>query len=108
MAQPNVHPAHLAPVINAPVIDAPVIDNSVPRISPEREAREADLREVGETILNIEQAVRRADRARREIAKTGREPGFVLALDEAIRTLESARRKLQQDTYFADPQQRLI
>lgn len=40
--------------------------------SPDQVAREAALHEVEETLLNIEQAIKRADRARRAI------PGGIL------------------------------
>ena len=87
---------------------APVVGAEPAALSPEQVAREAALREVGETLLNIETAIRRADRARREIARAGSEPNFVLALDAAIAALEATRRDLHQETYFGSAQHRLV
>ncbi len=98
MAQPDFSQP-LQPVVSMGSVDA---------LTPEQASREAALREVGETLLNIEAAIRRADRARREIARTGLEPNFVIALDTAITSLEATRRVLHQETYFGPAQHRLI
>lgn len=86
----------------------PVVAPDPAALTPEQSAREAALREVGETLLNIETAIRRADRARREIARSGSEPDFVLSLDAAIAGLETIRRTLHQETYFGSAQHRLV
>ncbi|MEX0835245.1 MAG: hypothetical protein WD010_04090 [Nitriliruptor sp.] len=64
------------------------------------------MREVAETITNIEQALRRADRARRAVARDA-EPNVVLALDRALEELERVRQELFQAAYFGGSQQRL-
>jgi hypothetical protein len=86
----------------------PLLSAEPATLSADQAARESALREVGETLLNIETAIRRADRARREIGRTGTEPNFVLALDAAIAALEETRRTLHQETYFGSAQHRLV
>ena len=86
----------------------PVVASGADALTPEQASREAALREVGETLLNIESAIRRADRAKREIARMSDEPNFVIALDAAIASLETTRRVLHQETYFGSAQHRLI
>ncbi len=74
--------------------------------SPAQVAREAAAREVDETLLNIETAIRRADRARRAVGD--REPNFAIALRAAITELEATRKALFQATYFSRDQHQLI
>jgi hypothetical protein len=76
--------------------------------SPEQAARELALHEVEETLLNIEQAIRRADRGRRSISADGPGRNLKLSLDTAVDQLEAARKDLFQSTYFGGDQQRLI
>lgn len=66
------------------------------------------MREVDETLLNIETAIRRAQRARTTIAKARGDSNFVLALETASSALDVVRRQLFQETYFGDSQQRLV
>ncbi len=66
------------------------------------------MAEVEETLLNIEQAIRRADRAHRTVASRGGDANLTLALQEALGELEGTRKALFQATYFASDQQRLI
>jgi hypothetical protein len=76
--------------------------------SPEQIAREAAMHEVEETLLNIEQAIRRADRGRKAIRTGGAERNLLLCLDAAIDQLEAARKELFQSAYFGGDQQRLL
>ncbi len=76
--------------------------------SPEEAAREQALHEVEQTLLNIEQAIRRADRGRRAISPDGNERNLRLALDQAVEQLEAARKELFQSAYFGGQQQRLM
>ena len=87
----------------------PVIDpRSEMERSPEQVAREAALHEVEETLLNIEQAIRRADRGRKSIPAEGPGRNLRLCLDAVVDQLEAARKELFQHAYFGGDQQRLI
>lgn len=87
----------------------PVIDSgSEMERSPDQAAREAAMHEVEETILNIEQAIRRADRGRKSIPADGASRNLRLCLDAAVAQLEAVRRELFQSAYFGGDQQRLI
>jgi hypothetical protein len=76
--------------------------------SPEQTAREAALHEVEETLLNIEQAIKRADRGRKAIPTQGTDQNLRLCLDSAVDQLEATRKELFQNAYFGGDQQRLI
>jgi hypothetical protein len=87
----------------------PVIEpGSTSERSPEETAREQALHEVEQTLLNIEQAIRRADRARKTISPTGEQRNIRLSLDRVVEQLEAARKELFQSGYFGGPQQRLM
>ncbi len=93
-----------APSEYRPVIEPP----SATERSPEEAAREQALQEVEQTLLNIEDAIRRADRGRQKISLDGSERNLRLALDRAIEQLEATRKELFQSGYFGGQQQRLI
>ena len=76
--------------------------------SPEQISREAALHEVEETLLNIEQAIKRADRGRKAILSGANEQNLRLSLDAAVEQLEAVRKELFQSAYFGGDQQRLI
>jgi hypothetical protein len=76
--------------------------------SPEQIAREEAMHEVEETLLNIEQAIKRADRARKAISASSNERNLRLSLDGAVEQLEAVRKELFQSAYFGGDQQRLI
>jgi hypothetical protein len=87
----------------------PVIDSrSDMERSPEQVARETALHEVEETLLNIEQAIRRADRGRKSIPLEGAGRNLRLCLDTAVAQLEAVLKELFQAAYFGGEQQRLI
>lgn len=87
----------------------PVIDSSSDmERSSEQIAHEAALKEVEETLLNIEQAIRRADRGRKAILAAGPEHNFRLCLETVVDQLEAVRKELFQSAYFGGDQQRLI
>jgi hypothetical protein len=87
----------------------PVIEpRSETERSPEQIARELALHEVEATLLNIEQAIRRADRGRKAIPAGGPEQNLRMCLDAAVEQLEAARKELFQGAYFGGDQQRLI
>ena len=70
-------------------------------VDPEGAARERALQEVGETMLMIESAIARVDRAlaavRRESAPDRQ---ALTGLVRAKRDLEGVRRRLHQDVYL--------
>jgi hypothetical protein len=76
--------------------------------SPEQVAREDALRHVEETLLNIEQAIRRADQPRKAIPAGGSEDNLRLCLDTVVTQLEAVRKELFQGAYFGGEQWRLI
>lgn len=76
--------------------------------TPEQVAHETAMIEVAETLANIEQAIRRAERARRAVAVLGREPNVEIALTSALKTLQAAHKGLFHEGYFSDDQHKLI
>jgi hypothetical protein len=64
--------------------------------STEQVAREAALHEVEETLLNIEEAIRRADRGHKAIPPGSPEQNLRLCLDTAVDKLEAIRKELFQ------------
>ena len=76
--------------------------------TPEQAAREEALKHVEETLLNIEQAIRRADQARKSIPAGGPENNLRLCLDTVVLQLEATRKELFQSSYFGGDQQRLV
>lgn len=76
--------------------------------SPEQVAHEQAVREVGDTLLNIEQAIKRGQRARRSIEVIGREPDLALALGTALEDLERVRKTLFQNTCLGGDQPRML
>jgi hypothetical protein len=71
-------------------------------------AREQALHEVEQTLLNIEETIRRAHHGRQSISPEGNERNLRLALDRAVEQLEAVRKELFQNGYFGGPQQRLM
>ncbi|MFI0791189.1 hypothetical protein ACH4OY_00570 [Micromonospora rubida] len=69
--------------------------------SPEQAAREAGLREVSDALLNIEQAIKRTERAKRTVSMTVGCDDLARMLDTAARNLEIARKDLFQGAYFS-------
>jgi hypothetical protein len=76
--------------------------------SPSEVAREQALHEIEQTLLNIEEAIRRAHRSRKAISPEGEQRNLRLALDHAVEQLEAVRKELFQNGYFSGAQQRLI
>jgi hypothetical protein len=69
--------------------------------------REAALREVADTLRNIEQAIRRAYHAQSTV-RIANEPDLEAALRAATEQLEAARRELVQSAYFNTDDPRLF
>ncbi|SCE78945.1 hypothetical protein GA0070558_106228 [Micromonospora haikouensis] len=76
--------------------------------SPEQAAREAGLREVSEALLNIEQAIKRTERAKRAVSMTVGCDDLARMLDTAARNLEIARKDLFQGAYFSGDSPKLF
>jgi len=96
MAQP--HPDY------RPVVD----DRADLERSPAQVAHEAAMTEIAETLANIEQAIRRAERARKAVAVLGRDHNAELALKSALDALRATHQRLFQEGYFGGDQQRLV
>lgn len=76
--------------------------------SDDQVAHERAMGEVSDTLLCIEQAIDRAKRGRKAVAKAGGDRNVDLALTAAQAELEKLRKRLLQDTYFAGDALRLI
>lgn len=87
----------------------PVIDpESTAERSADDAAQERALHEVEQTLLNIEQAIHRADRGRKTIPLDSEQRNLRVALDRTIEQLEAVRKELFQSGYFGGNQQRLM
>lgn len=74
----------------------------IPERTPEQAAGEAAFMEVHETIVNIEAALNRAERAMKALARKENPHAYLLeAMERAIKELDDARRHLMQRTYWA-------
>jgi predicted esterase len=58
------------------------------------------MTEVSETLMNVEQAIRRTQRAQTEVARIGYDGGAREALDVVLRELIKARDRLFQASYL--------
>lgn len=76
--------------------------------SDEQLAEERAMAEVSDVLLNLEHTLARAKKARKRLASGVEGHNARLALDEAVTSLEIARKRLQQDAYFAGDDLRLI
>ena len=66
------------------------------------------MAEVAETLLNIEQAQRRAERAVKAVALLGRDRNTELALRAACNSLADTHKALFEEAYLSGAQQRLV
>jgi hypothetical protein len=71
-------------------------------------ADERALGEVSDTLLCIEQAIDRAKRGLKTVAKNGGDVNTDLALKAALADLQRIRRRLMQDTYYSGDALRLL
>ncbi|MGH3448997.1 MAG: hypothetical protein ACRDP4_15370, partial [Nocardioidaceae bacterium] len=78
------------------------------RESSEQAALERAAGQVSDVLLNLENSLARAKKAKKAVAKDGVDSNAELALGDTIRELERVRKRLQQDTYFAGDSLRLI
>lgn len=82
--------------------------HSEPGRSAEQLAQEQAMAEVSDVLLNLEHTIARARKARRRLGGAAAQHNAGLALDDAVKALESARKRLQKDTYFSGDELRLI
>ena len=68
--------------------------------TPSQVAHERAMVEVSETLMNVEQAIRRTQRAQAEVAKIGYQGGARKALDVVLQELTRARDQLFQASYL--------
>lgn len=94
--------------MNQPPELKPLIDHSAEVRSPKQYADEMSMGEISGTISGIEDAIRRADTARKNVSRMVDNPNLVIALNTAITQLEAIRKELFQSTYFGGDQQRMF
>ncbi|WP_007024685.1 hypothetical protein [Saccharomonospora iraqiensis] len=71
-------------------------------------AHERAMSEVSDVLMNIENALSRAKKAKKRLGTGPEEHNAQLALNDATKTLEQARARLQKDTYFGGDDLRLM
>ncbi|MGI8881465.1 MAG: hypothetical protein ACR2KJ_13370 [Jatrophihabitans sp.] len=76
--------------------------------SDEQIAHERALGQVSDTLLCIEQAIDRAKRGLKAVAKNGGDKNVELALNATLTDLQRVRKRLMQDTYYAGDAVRLM
>jgi hypothetical protein len=75
---------------------------------PNQVAMERSAQKVSDVLLNLEHSIAAAKKALKVVEKDGVDTNALLALRDLIPQLERARKRLQQDTYFAGDNLRLI
>ncbi len=75
--------------------------------SAEQVAEERAMAEVSDVLLNLEHTLARARKARKRLGSGVEGHNARLALDDAVKVLEVARKRLQQDAYFGGDELRL-
>ena len=68
--------------------------------TPAQISHERAMTEVSETLMNVEQSIRRVQRAQAEVARIGYEGGATQALKVALTDLTHARDRLFQASYL--------
>lgn len=71
-------------------------------------AHERAMSEVSDVLLNIEHALARARKAKKRLGDSDEERNAVLALGDAIKSLDQVRSRLQKDAYFGGDELRLV
>lgn len=94
--------------MNQPPELKPLIDGSADVRSPKQYADEMSMSEISGTISGIEDAIFRADKARKNVSRMVDNHNLVVALDSAITKLEAVRKELFQSTHFGGDQQRMF
>lgn len=76
--------------------------------SIEQATHERAMADVSDILLNLEHTIARAKKAAKRMGDAPEEHNAKLAIAEALVALETARKRLQKDTYFAGDDLRLI
>lgn len=76
--------------------------------TPEQVAMERSAQKVSDVLLNLEHSIATAKKALKVVQKDGVDTNAELALNALIPELERVRKRLQQDTYFAGDNLRLL
>lgn len=76
--------------------------------TPEQVAMERAAQKVSDVLLNLEHSIAAAKKGLKVVEKDGVDSNAQHALKELIPQLERARKRLQQDTYFAGDNLRLV
>ena len=76
--------------------------------SPDQVAMERSAQKVSDVLLNLEHSIAAAKKALKVVHKDGVDTNAELALTALIPDLERTRKRLQQDTYFAGDNLRLL
>ena len=71
-------------------------------------AHERAMSEVSDVLVNVEYALARAKKAKKRLGSSPEESNALLALGDAIKSLEQVRNRLQKDAYFAGNEMRLV
>lgn len=71
-------------------------------------AHERAMSEVSDVLVNVEYALTRAKKAKKRLGSTPEENNALLALGDAIKSLEQVRTRLQKDAYFSGNEMRLV
>jgi hypothetical protein len=76
---------------------------------PDEQIRqEQAMGDVSDVLLNIEYAIARAKKGLKRLGDSPEEHNARLALSKAVDELQTTRKRLQRDTYFAGPELRLL
>ena len=94
--------------MSSAVPQAPREQDTLDARTPEQVARERSSQRVSDVLLTLEHAIGSAKRALKDVEKDAVDVNAVLALKDLLPQLERARKRLQQDTYFAGDDLRLI
>jgi hypothetical protein len=71
-------------------------------------AHERAMSEVSDVLINVEHALARAKKAKKRLGASPEESNALLALGDAIKSLEQVRTRLQKDAFFAGNEMRLV
>lgn len=76
--------------------------------SMEQATHEQAMTDVSDVLLNLEHTIARAKKAAKRMGDAPEEHNAKLAISDALIALETARKRLQKDTYYAGGDLRLL
>lgn len=76
--------------------------------SESQAAHERAMSEVSDVLVNVEYALARAKKAKKRLGDSPEESNSLLALGDAIKSLEQVRTRLEKDAYFGGNELRLV